>query len=72
MLWLGLCSDEWIWKGAKEAAVARLDAVSRSLPARTEKNMEISDSQSFGRDLNLWPPEYKSEMLLYAQTYYGI
>ena len=45
--------------------------MSRNLPARTEKNMkEISDSESFGRDLNLWPPEYKQEMLLHTQTYY--
>ena len=51
--------------------VERLDAVWRNLPARTEKNMkEISDSESSGRDLNLWPPEYKQEMLLHTQTYY--
>ena len=43
----------------------------RAVPARTKKNMkEISDSESFGRDLNLWPPEYKQEMLLHTQAYY--
>jgi hypothetical protein len=33
---------------------------------------KISDGQSYGGDLNLWPPEYKSEMLLHTQTDYEI